>query len=304
MLEGQSVAHAFVRPGAYTVTHTVIDDSGHPCNTASETFEVRVNAEPVAAAGDDRRIAIGEETVLDAGASTDSDGTLVAYEWDFGDGNTGTGSVTPHAYAAPGTYTVRLKVSDNSAVANSSDDDSLTIIVNDPPIPEAGADKSVAIGQIVTFDAAASLDNDGTIIAYAWDFGDGGTAAGPVVTHTYAKSGTYPVTLSVTDNSTTSTAVVSDGLSVRVNEPPVAEAGADRRIAIGEVTTFDAGASADADGSIVSDFWDFGDGHSGVGPVVSHSYIAPGSYNVRLRVDDGSKAANSTDDDVADRDRQ
>ena len=106
MLEGPSVDHAFAAPGAYTVTHTVIDDSGHPCNTASETFEVRVNAEPVAAAGDDRRIAIGEETVLDAGASTDSDGTLVAYEWDFGDGNTGTGPVVRHAYAAPGTYTV------------------------------------------------------------------------------------------------------------------------------------------------------------------------------------------------------
>ena len=59
----------------------------------------------------------------------------------------------------------------------------------------------------------------------------------------------YPVTLSVTDDSTTRTATVSDVLSVRVNEPPVAEAGADRRIAIGEETTFDAGASADADGS-------------------------------------------------------
>ena len=85
-----------------------------------------------------------------------------------------------------------------------------------------------------------------------WDFGDGSKATGPVVTHAYAKSGTYPVTLSVTDDSTTRTATVSDGLSVRVNEPPVAEAGADRRIAIGEETTFDAGASADADGTIVS----------------------------------------------------
>ncbi len=106
VLEGPSVDHAFAAPGVYTVTHTVVDDSGHPCNTASETFEVRVNAEPVAAAGDDRRIAIGEETVLDAGASTDSDGTLVAYEWDFGDGSTGTGPVVRHTYAAPGTYTV------------------------------------------------------------------------------------------------------------------------------------------------------------------------------------------------------
>jgi PKD repeat protein len=297
VIDGETVAHAFAEPGLYTVTHTIVDDSGHRCNTASETFAVRVNAGPVAAAGEDRRLAIGEETMFDAAASTDSDGTIVRYEWDFGDGNRAEGAAVRHAYAAPGTYTVGLRVSDDSAVVNSSDEDSLTVIVNDPPIPEAGADKSVAIGQTVTFDASASLDRDGTILAYEWDFGDGTSAGGPIVSHAYDSSGTYPVTLTVTDDSTTRTAVVSDGLSVRVNEPPVAEAGEDRRIAIAEETVFDAAMSADADGEIVSWFWDFGDGNSATGPVVAHRFGAPGTYTVRLRVDDGSKVANSSRDD-------
>lgn len=295
--EGETVNHAFAEPGLYTVTHTVIDDSGHACNTASETFEVRVNARPVAAAGDDRRIAVGEETILDASASTDSDGTLVGFAWDFGDGATGEGEVVGHAYAAPGTYVVGLTVSDDSDVANSTAADSLTIVVNDPPVPEAGADKLVAIGQTVTFDGAASRDNDGRIIGYAWDFGDGATAAGQVVAHTYAAPGDYTVTLTVTDDSTTRTASQSDTLSVRVNAAPVAEAGEDRRIAIAEETVFDAGGSSDPDGAIVSYFWDFGDGNTATGPVAAHRYDAPGTYSVRLRVDDDSKVANSSADD-------
>ena len=109
-VEGEAVRHAFGSAGVYTVTHTITDDSGHACNTASESFEVVVNAQPVAAAGEDRRIAIGEETVLDASGSTDSDGSLVTFRWDFGDGTKGDGEMVRHVYAAPGTYTVGLNV--------------------------------------------------------------------------------------------------------------------------------------------------------------------------------------------------
>lgn len=297
VLEGESVSYAFDAPGIYTVTHVVIDDSGHACNTASETFAVRVNARPVAAAGEDRRIAAGEETVLDASASTDSDGALVRFLWDFGDGATGEGEVVRHAYAAPGTYMVGLTVGDDSEVANSTATDSLTIVVNDPPLPEAGADRSVAVGQTVTFDGAASRDNDGRIVGYNWDFGDGSAVAGQVVTHAYAAPGAYTVTLTVTDDSATKSASQSDTLSVRVNAPPVAVAGEDRRIAIAEEIVFDANASVDPDGAIVRYFWDFGDGNTATGAVAPHRYDAPGTYTVRLRVDDGSKVANSVSDD-------
>jgi len=297
-VEGETVSHAFATPGVFTVTHTIVDDSGHPCNTASETFEVVVNDRPVAAAGDDRRIAVGEEILLDASASTDSDGALVTFAWDFGDGATGDGEVVRHAYAAPGTYTVGLTVGDDSAVANSSARDSLTIVVNDPPVPEAGTDKSVAIGQTVTFDAATSRDSDGRLVDHVWDFGDGSTASGVVVMHAYAEPGTYPVTLTVSDDSTTKTASQSDTLSVRVNAPPVAEAGEDRRINIAQETVFDAGGSVDPDGAIAAYFWDFGDGNTAAGAVAPHRYDKPGTYTVRLRVDDGSKVANSLDTDA------
>ena len=128
--------------------------------------------------------------------------------------------------------------------------DSLTIIVNDPPVPEAGADKSVAIDQTITFDAAASRDNDGT---------DRRLRMGLRRRQHRKRAGRHPRLRDVRhlpgdahrhrrfDHEDRRSQ--SDSLSVRVNEPPVAEAGADRRIAIAEETIFDAGASADADGT-------------------------------------------------------
>jgi len=296
---GGRVEHAWWKPGTYTVTHKVTDDSGHPCNTASEQFTVRVNAQPVAAAGADRRIAVGEETILDAGGSRDPDGAISAYAWDFGDGAAATGQVAKHAYRLAGTYTVKLHVADDSDVANSGADDELTVIVNDPPVPEAGPDQSGAIAEVLTFDGGRSIDHDGRLTAYAWDFGDGAKAAGPKVTHAYDKSGTYTVTLTVTDDSTTRTQSVSDTLKVRVNEPPVADAGKDQRVAIGETTFFDGSASSDKDDSISRYEWDFGDGGKGEGPKPTHIYGKAGTYDVKLVVTDASGTIRNTAEDHA-----
>ncbi len=296
-VEGPTVTHAYAEPGTYTVKHTVIDDSGHPCNTASEEFAVRVNAKPVAAAGPDRRISIGEETVFDAGASTDSDGTIVTYNWDFGDGQTGTGATVPHSYAKPGTYTVTLNVRDNSDVANSGDTDILTVIVNDPPIAAAGDDKSVAIEEPTHFDAGASFDRDGRLISYEWNFGDGATGGGAQTTHSYAQSGVYTVTLTITDDSTTDTSTATDRLWVRVNEPPVANAGPDQLVTASEVA-FDGSGSTDLDDKVALYQWDFGDGQTGDGPTPSHVYAKPGTYDVKLTVTDASGTVRSSASDM------
>ncbi|MEM3566813.1 MAG: PKD domain-containing protein [Candidatus Bathyarchaeia archaeon] len=60
--------------------------------------------------------------------------------------------------------------------------------------------KSPAINELITFNASKSYDPDGTIVKYEWNFGDGGTATGKVVTHKYTAAGTYTVSLRVTDN--------------------------------------------------------------------------------------------------------
>ena len=83
-------------------------------------------------------------------------------------------------------------------------------MVNAPPVAEAGPDRHVAIGEVITFDAAASADADGALVQYRWDFGDGATGNGQVVDYAYRTSGTYQVTLTVRDNSGTRPSTDSD----------------------------------------------------------------------------------------------
>lgn len=69
-----------------------------------------------------------------------------------------------------------------------------------PPVADAGPDQTVIPGETVTFDGSGSSDPDGTIVSYEWDFCDGATGSGETTTHVYASTGTYTVTLTVTDD--------------------------------------------------------------------------------------------------------
>ncbi|MCU4140519.1 MAG: hypothetical protein MW690_000994 [Methanophagales archaeon] len=74
-------------------------------------------------------------------------------------------------------------------------------IPNQPPKASfTFSPKNPLVNEEITFDASASTDPDGSIVSYEWDFGDGETASGKVVTHAYSDAGSYTVTLTVTDD--------------------------------------------------------------------------------------------------------
>ncbi len=74
---------------------------------------------------------------------------------------------------------------------------------NVPPVADAGSVQSGIIGETMTFDGSASYDPDGTIESYDWDFGDGTTSSGIIVSHVYNDDGLYEVTLTITDDQKT-----------------------------------------------------------------------------------------------------
>lgn len=168
-------------------SHYALGASATPANTA-----------PAAAFTDTEA---GLVLSVDGSTSTDADGTIVSYAWDFGDGATATGKTASHSYAAAGTYPVSLTVTDNGG-AHDTVTRSATV-ASPPPAnqPPTASFTSTSTDLTLTTDASASSDPDGTVSAYAWDFGDGATAAGAKATHTFAAAGTYTVTLTVTDNS-------------------------------------------------------------------------------------------------------
>ena len=139
-----------------------------------------------------------------AAASSDDDGSIVSYAWDFGDGNVDSGVSASHVFEAEGSYTTKVTVTDNEgATASATTSISVSapgIPANIPPVAEISSSAMADTPFGVQFDAGKSSDDDGSIVSYAWDFGDGTTASGKNSDHLYTGYGNYVVTLEVTDN--------------------------------------------------------------------------------------------------------
>jgi PKD repeat protein len=144
---------------------------------------------------------VGQWIQFDASGSSDPDGTIVSYEWSFGDGTTASGVRVNKRYNSAGSYTVRLTVRDDRGATDSATKTVTVGTVNQPP--QAGFTFSPASpdpGDVVHFNASASSDPDGSITSYTWDFGDGTTGSGVTANHAFPAAGTYTVTLTVRDN--------------------------------------------------------------------------------------------------------
>jgi len=161
---------------------------------------------------------------------------------------------------------------------------SVTVPPNQPPVADF---TSSAVDGRVTF-TSTSTDADGTIASQSWAFGDGGTSTAANPTHTYAATGSYNVTLTVTDDDGASHSVTkSVSVTVPPNQPPVADFTA---AANGSTVSFTS-TSTDSDGTIEGWAWDFGDlSPAGSGATTSHTYAAPGTYQVTLTVTDDDGA--------------
>ena len=139
---------------------------------------------------------------FDGSASSDPDGTIVSYDWDFGDGVVAVGPTVTHTYATVGTFTARLTVTDNDGYTGSTVASIQVISPSQAPHAEFTFSPLTGIYPCqITFDGGSSHDPDGTIVDYSWSFGDGSRSSGRVVTHTYTRWGTFFVSLTVTDNS-------------------------------------------------------------------------------------------------------
>ena len=127
---------------------------------------------------------------FDGSGSSDADGTIASYAWDFGDGATGTGAKPDHTYATAGDYTVALTVTDNDGA---TDTVTKTVTASSNAKPTAAFTSSVN-GLGGSFDGSGSTDSDGTVASYAWDFGDGATGTGNTADpHVCFTAGTFTV---------------------------------------------------------------------------------------------------------------
>lgn len=288
---GSQVTHAFAA-GTYAVSLTVTDNNGATDSTSMQIQVTATNVAPVAAISGPTNGTEGVAVTFDGSGSTDSDGTIAAYSWDFGDNTAGANVTVTHTYAA-GSYTVTLMVTDNDgAVDHASLNINIVPAANpQPPVADAGGPYNGTVDVAVQFDGSASTDPDGSVMNYAWNFGDGNTGTGVGPVHIYTTTGTYTVQLTVTDDSGDTGSSQTTAEIVAAIPPlqaPVADAGGPYNGTVDVAIQFDGSGSTDADGSIVSYAWNFGDGNTGAGVNPAHTYTAAGTYTVQLTVTDDS----------------
>lgn len=191
------------------------------------------NQAPTALPGGPYSGTVGVAVGMDGSASSDpDDNTPLSFAWSFGDGASTTGAKPSHAYAAAGTFTVKLTVTDAQGLAGAQSTTTATIAAAPPPPPpppppnqaptaRPGGPYTGTAGTAVAFDGSASSDPDNnTPLTYAWSFGDGASATGAKPSHGYAGAASYTVKLTVTDAKGLAGAQATTTATITAAPPP------------------------------------------------------------------------------------
>lgn len=218
------------------------------------------------------------------------------YAWDFnGDGEPDAMSTVPmlrHTFETAGTYSVRVRVTDDAGTDVLSDAVEIAITNRAPQASFSVASELITDLASIEFEDA-SVDPDGLIVAWSWSFGDGTQSTERSPFHSYSVSGEYDVTLTVVDNSGISSEPYTETIRIE-NTPPVASFDGPSTAEVGESVVFvDRSIDPTLDGAIVHVAWDFGDGSYVAGTTSAattyvHAYVASGDYRVTLYVIDNA----------------
>ena len=255
---------------------------------------IEQNQVPIANAGTDISVKIGNSVILDASGSYDSDGNIVSYEWTEGNTIISRSKTFQKNNFSLGIHRITLKVTDNDG-ASSTDTVIVTIKTdNKLPIANAGDDITVTIGSEIKLDASNSYDPDGTISMYQWKKGRKILSLNKVYTTKSFPVGRHEITLYVTDDdgaSSTDTVIVTIKTD---NKLPIANAGDDITVTIGSEIKLDASNSYDPDGTISMYQWKKGRKILSLNKVYTTKSFPVGRHEITLYVTDDDGAI-STD---------
>jgi beta propeller repeat protein len=287
--EGMNPIHSYDVEGKRLVVLIVTDNNG---SKSYDTIRVIVhNSLPIPETGGDIVTYEDYDLTFDGSGTWDThpDVDSLTYSWDLGDGTTKPGIIVPNKYTESGTYNVILTATDNDGAIGR--DIAEVTVRNVPPNADAGSDQTVYEDDIVFFNAGDSSDtlSDIDTLTYSWDFGDGSIGYGLTPDHVFTMAGTYPVTLSVTDDDG---AVSTDVVMVTVNNvPPTADAGEDKTACEGNTLVFDGSESTDtpSDEASLDYSWSFGSN----GMITSHNWYDDFDDDVYLTLTDDNGASDT-----------
>ena len=208
---GISASHTYATAGSYTARLTVTTSAGLSSSatvtiTASQSATTPPpSTPPTAVISSSTAAGPAPLTVsFDGSGSSATNATISSSSWDFGDGTSATGTSASHTYTSAGTFSATLTVTDSNGLTGSASTPVVVtapISTNKPPTAAISANPlSGTVPLTVSFNGSGSSDSDGWITSYVWNFGDGSSATGANVTHTYLTEASFTATLEVTDN--------------------------------------------------------------------------------------------------------
>jgi gliding motility-associated-like protein len=265
----QNPVHTYAAAGNYSATQIVTTDLGCK-DTLTQT--VVVNHKPAPNFSAPANCFPLQKQFTDS--SVIGGGSINAWSWDFGDGDTSTQQNPSHTYATDGIQTIKLRV---TSAAGCTDSITKTSIVH--PAPSTGFVHLDICAPLPVAITNTSFISSGTIDSYAWDFGDGTTSSVTSPSHSYASHGTYNIKLKATSNFGCTDSIITSTLA---NARPTANF-TTANGCFSDSTVFNDSSAVDT-GSLVYWFWNFGDSTSSLNQHPAHLYAAPGTYSVSMYV--------------------
>jgi len=262
-----SPTYTYTATGNYTVTLVATNSNG--CKkTLSKTIQVVARPQ----AGFSATGNTGCAAPLTVSFSSSSTGA-VAYEWDFGDGQSGSGATPAHTYTAPGSYSVRLIARTSGGCADTFIRSNY-VSIGKPTAAFTVNGSPVCAGGSVSF-----TNGSAGATSYQWIFGDGTPNSGSssaTVNHQFSTTGTFTVTLIATGSNGCKDTVTH---AVTVNPKPTAQFTANTLTGCSLPATINFTNGSTGAGSYE---WSFGDGGVSTSASPSHTYTATGTFTVKL----------------------
>jgi hypothetical protein len=295
--------------GVYNVTITAISGT----DRASTTFTLTIiNLLPVANAGPDQTVVVGQTVQLDGSRSSDADGDLLTFRWALTTRPAGSQATLANPTTVnpafgvdqPGTYVVQLIV--NDGLADSTPAAVTITTMNSRPVANAGPDQTVFVGQTVQLDGSRSSDADGDLLTFRWALttrppGSQATLANPTLvnpTFVVDQLGTYGAQLIVNDGAFDSLPAT---VTLAGESRPVANAcPRPQTVFVGQTVQLDGSCSSDVDGDLLTFRWALTTRPAGSQATLSNPTLVnptfgvdqPGTYVAQLIVNDGTFASN------------
>jgi PKD repeat protein len=287
---GENIEHIYQKAGTFEIKLVVEDDEGKSKTDYTTCYIIEKNLLPVPMINGPYTGKIGSLISFYSKGSNDPDGTIINYIWDFNDGIISNEESPTHVYSKEGEYTITLTITDNSG-AQAIISTLGVISQNIPPIASINGPYEGEVNEALEFSSNGSLDLDGNIIEYKWDFGDGKYSFQENPNHIFSSSKDYLITLTIIDDDGAADTIQTK-CTIYYNAVPVVIHNGPYIGTPNEEITFSSVGTNDPDGVISMLEWDLGDGTMVKDYNPSHSYSETGLFTVSLTaMDDSGKTA-------------